>query len=653
MTSIACKPPALSFGSISTYCLVVLTLVLSSVPAQAQLEVDSLEVWGLMRRAAERVSESVVQIETLGGLETVDGNFFAAGPATGTIVTPDGLIVTSAYAVVHQPTTILVRFADGNRTTAEIVARDHARGLILLKASNVTNRPVPSVLPESEVRVGQWAVAVGRTFQPDQINTNVGIISAKDRVLGKAIQTDAKVSPNNYGGPLVDVQGRVMGVLCAISPRGNEPLAGVDWYDSGIGFAIPMSDIMSRLERWSAPEDLYPGKLGISPTTTDQFATPVIVARVGEKSPARVAGIEADDVITSVDGRTIRRFPDLQHALNRRYAGEVVTVTLQRGEQTIETEVELAQTIEPLRLTWLGILPELDSNRTQLTVGYVFPEGPAAKAGVKTGDVLQSIEDRAITNYESAALALARFEPEDNCIITVTRDNQPLELNIVLTDLSGQLPEPGQTGVAGDAEIQRFQLEQFPNSCDVVVPAGFTPDGSYGLLVWLGVPGKHDQPELKTAWEAIAARQRVVVIAPHSSEDRRWSQADVEIVNGMIQRALTQYNLSTQKTAVSGEGAGRNLAWLIATDDSRPVQGVGLLGMPVPVNRQLPENQPTKRLFAASWLSERQIEQITESDLSSQLTRAGFPTTFLTSDQPQSEATREELARWLMTLDRL
>ena len=158
---------------------------------------------------------------------------------------------------------------------------------------------------------------------------------------------------------------------------------------------------------------------------------------------------------------------------------------------------------------------------------------------------------------------------------------------------------------------------------------------------------------MKESWEAIAARQRVVVIAPHSSEDRRWSQADVEIVNGMIQRVLAEYNLSPQKTAVSGEGAGRNLAWLIATDDSRPVQGVGLLGMPVPVNRQLPENRPTKRLFAASWLSERQMEQITGSDLSSQLTRAGFPTTFLTSDDPQSETTREELARWLMTLDRL
>lgn len=653
MTSIAHPRSCVSLGSVPIPCIVLFVLLTVTSPTQAQLEVDSLEVWGLMRQAAERVSGSVVQIETLGGLETVDGNYFAAGPATGTILTSDGLIVTSAYTVVHQPTTILVRFSNGNRTTAEIIARDHSRGLILLKASNVTDCPVPTVLPEPEVRVGQWAVAIGRTFQPDQINTNVGIISAKDRVLGKVIQTDAKVSANNYGGPLVDAQGRVMGILCAISPRGNEPLAGVDWYDSGIGFAVPMSDIMARLPRWSAPEDLYPGKIGISPATTEQFASPVVVARVGAKSPAKAAGLEVDDIITAVDGRTIRRFPDLQHALNRRYAGEVATVTIQRGEQTFDTQVELAQTIDPLRLTWIGILAETNPDKNGLEVEFVFPESPAANAGVQVGDVIQTIQDRAVTTYEAAALALAQFEPEDTCSITLLRGGQPLELNLLLSDLSSQLSRPSEPAAAGNAEVQRFQLEQFPNACDVVVPAGFKADGTFGLLVWLGVPGKHDQPELKEAWEAIAARQKVLVMAPHASEDRRWTQADVEIVNGMIQRVLQDYNLSVQKTAVSGEGAGRNLAWLIATDNSRPVQGVGLLGIPVPMNRPLPENQPTKRLFAACWLSERQMEQVRGSELTSQLTRAGLPTAFLSSDQPQNETTREELASWLMTLDRL
>ena len=129
-----------------------------------------------------------------------------------------------------------MRFANGERRAAEKIATDHARGLVLLRASNVSELPVAEMIREDRILVGQWAVAIGRTFQPDQINTNVGIVSAKDRVLGKVLQTDAKVT----------------------------------------------------------------------------------VAKVGVKSPAKEAGIAVDDIITSVDGRPIRRFPDLQHALNRR-----------------------------------------------------------------------------------------------------------------------------------------------------------------------------------------------------------------------------------------------------------------------------------------------------------------------------------------------
>ena len=89
------------------------------------------------------------------------------------------------------------------------------------------------------MRVGQWAIAVGRTFESDRPNMAVGILSALDRVWGKAIQTDAAVSPNNYGGPLVDIRGRVLGVLVPLSPEAADEMAGVEWYDSGIGFAIP------------------------------------------------------------------------------------------------------------------------------------------------------------------------------------------------------------------------------------------------------------------------------------------------------------------------------------------------------------------------------------------------------------------------------
>ena len=83
-------------------------------------------------------------------------------------------------------------------------------------------------------------------------SVSVGIVSALDRIWGKAIQTDAKVSPTNYGGPLVDLQGRVQGVLVPASPQAEGETAGFEWYDSGIGFAIPLEDVYAVLPRLQA-----------------------------------------------------------------------------------------------------------------------------------------------------------------------------------------------------------------------------------------------------------------------------------------------------------------------------------------------------------------------------------------------------------------
>ena len=94
-------------------------------------------------------------------------------------------------------------------------------------------------------------------------SVSVGIISAVGRIWGKAIQTDAKISPINYGGPLIDIEGRVQGILVPASPQGEDVTAGFEWYDSGIGFAIPMEDVLAVLPRLKQGKDLKKGLLGI------------------------------------------------------------------------------------------------------------------------------------------------------------------------------------------------------------------------------------------------------------------------------------------------------------------------------------------------------------------------------------------------------
>src|SRR6202011_2289759 len=158
--------------------------------------------------------------------------------------------------------------------------------------------------PKKEIQVGRWSLALGRAWAaldgPPSIST--GIVSALGRIYGKAIQTDAKVSPVNYGGPLVDLHGRVMGVLVPASPRGQDETAGVEWYDSGIGFAIPLEDINAVLPRLKQSKDLRKGLLGIYLQSTDIYGAVPTIASVGPDSSVLKAGIKAGDGVTEIGG---------------------------------------------------------------------------------------------------------------------------------------------------------------------------------------------------------------------------------------------------------------------------------------------------------------------------------------------------------------
>src|SRR5262249_19168025 len=146
------------------------------------------------------------------------------------IVSDDGYLISSAFNFANKPSAIFVALpGHKDRLVAKVVATDQTRMLTLLKV-DAAGLPVPAAVPKKEMRIGQWALALGRTWASlDSVpSVSVGIVSALGRIYGKAIQTDAKVSPVNYGGPLVDLSGRVLGVLVPASPRGQDETAGYE-----------------------------------------------------------------------------------------------------------------------------------------------------------------------------------------------------------------------------------------------------------------------------------------------------------------------------------------------------------------------------------------------------------------------------------------
>ena len=121
-------------------------------------------------------------------------------------------------------------------------------------------------------------MAVGRTLDSADVNVSVGIISATGRIWGRAIQTDAKISAHNYGGPLVDVRGRVLGILTPMSPTESGARAGSEWYDSGIGFAVPLADVLAVLPKLQAGHDQRGGLAGVSFSGTNLYVDPPVIA---------------------------------------------------------------------------------------------------------------------------------------------------------------------------------------------------------------------------------------------------------------------------------------------------------------------------------------------------------------------------------------
>ena len=247
----------------------------------------SAEERAAFKTAADAAAESVVRVETLGGADVAGGQLVSSGPASGVVVSADGLILTSTFAFLGDPTGVLVRLPDGRRVAAERLGTDESRQVALLRVDADGLTPaVPANI--GDIAVGDWAVAVGRTYSADAVNVSVGIVSAKDRILGRAVQTDAKTSPANYGGALVDLSGRTIGVLAPLTGDGGT--GGVEWYDSGIGFAVPLADILPVLDRLEAGETLRPGLLGVAFAGSGLDAEPVVES-VRPQSPAEAAGL--------------------------------------------------------------------------------------------------------------------------------------------------------------------------------------------------------------------------------------------------------------------------------------------------------------------------------------------------------------------------
>jgi serine protease Do len=617
------------------------------------------------RTAADRVAPCVVRIETIGGLEQVGRVLMGAAPTSGLVVGQDGYIVSSAFGFANKPDSILVQLADGTRKPARVVAADRNRMIVLLKIDPEKPLPVPEAAPAGDLKVGQWTIAVGRGFDAAEPNIAVGVLSAVNRIWGKAIQTDAAVSPSNYGGPLVDLQGRVLGILAPLSPEEGDEMAGMQWYDSGIGFAVPLVDILATLPELKKGKDLLPGATGLRFASRALHIAEPVIAGARANSPAYKAGLKKGDRIEKIGDRPITLASQVKEEISRRYAGQKLTMTVGRDGKSRQVEVELADKLEPYVRPFLGVLPmrvAANDKNKGVPVRYVYSQGPADKAGIQPGDVITSAAGRPLADARELVSRIAELKPEAKLALEVRRGDSVKKLEAALGTLpeevpGGPLPAAAETNAAAaptaKTGVVKLSAGAFANEVWACVPASYNPAVPQGLLLWLHGPGEKDVKRIAERWKPACDASGLIFVIPKATADH-WRGTDLELIRTLTSQIKAAYTIDPARVVIGGDDLGGTLAYVAAFSNSGAYPGVATVNAVMACRP--PECEPDARLafFVARPSGDPLGERI---DISVHLLRElNHPVTVKDLGQqkrPLSGEEMEELARWIDTLDRI
>ncbi len=335
----------------------VVVLALSGVAAAQQIKSDDVitTLESAYEKAAEKAGAAVVAIKVdrepdpkpaapPGGMRGRFGmpeDVFAKRPTawcSGVIVESTGTILTTYFNVSGNIKSIKVLLPDGRELDAERLGYNGTYDLAALKVE-AEGLPTLKKARLDELKAGQPLVALGRAPNGKSLTVNPGIVSAASRLAGKGIQIDSKLNYGNVGGPVVDLEGRLVAVSCKVDVK----FAAVYGQNSGVGFAIThdrFTNILADLKAGKNEAESRRPFLGIQ---YDQKSAKegVELESVQAGGAAEKAGIKAHDVIVEFDGRKIAAFDDLRESILRKTPGDRVKVKVLRGEDEMEFECTL------------------------------------------------------------------------------------------------------------------------------------------------------------------------------------------------------------------------------------------------------------------------------------------------------------------------
>jgi Do/DeqQ family serine protease len=367
---------------------------------------------------------------------------------SGIILRKDGYILTNQH-VVDGADTITVRLKDGTEyKDAKVIGTDDHTDIAVIKV-DAKDLPAAKFANSDEVKVGQWAIAIGAPFELDYSFT-VGFVSAKGRPpMGEGIvatidyiQTDAAINPGNSGGPLCDIEGRVIGI--------NTLIRGLS---RGIGFAVPINVAMDSAEKLIKDGKVTRPWIGISIDALSdnkelaEWAKPVkdgvVVREIHADTPAAKSNLKPADIIVAVDGVPVKAPRDLQRQILHKEVGQKVMLDVVRGGKTIQVALQTGEMPDTVQyaarehprkpkaesafgLTVQTLTKELGEQlklegAEGVVVVNVADGSVAQQKGLQRGDVITEVDRAPVHSAEDFKATMDKIDPEKGVLLYVQR----------------------------------------------------------------------------------------------------------------------------------------------------------------------------------------------------------------------------------------
>jgi len=362
------------------------------------------------------------------------------GLGSGFIVSQDGYVLTNAH-VVEGADEVYVNLTDKREFKAKVVGTDKRTDVAVLKIE-ASKLPAPVRVGDvNRLKVGEWVMAIGTPFGLENTVT-AGIVSAKARDTGEEIrfiQTDVAVNPGNSGGPLINMRGEVVGINSQILSRSGGFM--------GISLSIPIDDAMKVADQLRTSGKVTRGRIGVSiaPVTKEVAesiglgkAMGALVQGVEPGTPADKAGLEAGDIITQFNGTTIENVADLPRLVAATKPGTTSALKVFRRGAYKDLKVTVAELDAPTSTAAKSAPAKLAANALGLSLvdlnaaqkrelrqsGGVLVEkvqGPAARAGLRPGDVILSVANVQVADVKQFEATLAKVDKARPVSVLVRR----------------------------------------------------------------------------------------------------------------------------------------------------------------------------------------------------------------------------------------